>query len=73
MLDELPELTKWISDHTSTSLKKASDDLNIFFQAAANDNTPTEHRRALLNVVKLVHELSNGKHLVSTINDIRRH
>ena len=60
-LDRLPELTKWLSDQTSTSLKKASDDLNVFLQAASNENVPVEDRKALLNVVQLVQELSNGK------------
>ena len=64
-LDRLPELTKWFSDQTSTSLKKASDDLNVFLQAASNENVPVEDRRALLSVVRLVQELSNGKYELS--------
>ena len=67
-LDRLPELTKWLSEQTSTSLKKASDDLNVFLQAASNENVQVKDRKALLNVVQLVQELSNGKCLYHGIS-----
>ena len=66
-VDRLPELTKWFSEQTSTSLEKASDDLNTFLKAASNENAPIEDRRALLNVAQLVQELFNGEENISVI------
>ena len=43
------------------SLEKVSDDLSTFLKTASNENAPIEDRRALLNVVQLVHELFNGE------------
>jgi len=64
-LDKLPNLTKWLSEQTSPSVKEANEDLNVFLKAASNDAVPIKDRRALLNVVQLVEELSRGKYSLS--------
>ena len=62
-LDKLPTLTEWVNDKakSSSSVKEVYDDLKVFIDAASSDKTPIEERRALLDVVKMVEELSTGK------------
>jgi len=56
-------LTEWFNDKakSSSSVKDVCDNLKVFLDAASNDKTPIEERRALLDVVQMVEELSNGE------------
>ena len=63
-LDKLPALTEWLNDKvkSSSTLAKVYNDLKVFVDVASNEKLPIEDRRAFLNVVLLIEELSTGKY-----------
>jgi len=63
LLDKLPSLTEWLNDKakSSSSVKNVYNDLKMFLDAVSNDKASVEERRALLDVVQMVEELSNGE------------